>query len=42
MQRTQPFTEPWTVREIILMKSELSPMGPRHTPLGLSKYDILL
>ena len=37
MQRTQPFTEPWTVREIILMQSELSPLGPRHTPLGLFK-----
>ena len=30
-------TEPWTVREIILMRSELSPMGPRYTPLGLFK-----
>ncbi|HAJ94377.1 MAG TPA: RNA 2',3'-cyclic phosphodiesterase [Synergistaceae bacterium] len=30
-------TEPWTVREITLMRSELSPRGPRHTPLGLFK-----
>ena len=37
MQRTQPFTEPWTVTEIILMRSELSLTGPRYTPLGLFK-----
>lgn len=30
-------TAPWTVREIILMRSDLSPMGPRYTPLGLFK-----
>ncbi|MFA7365977.1 MAG: RNA 2',3'-cyclic phosphodiesterase [Synergistaceae bacterium] len=30
-------TSPWTVREITLMRSELSPMGPRYTPLGLFK-----
>lgn len=30
-------TEPWTVSEITLMKSELSPIGARHTQLGLFK-----
>ena len=30
-------TEPWTVRDITLMRSELSPMGPKYTPLGLFK-----
>ncbi|NLD04373.1 MAG: RNA 2',3'-cyclic phosphodiesterase [Synergistaceae bacterium] len=30
-------TASWTVREITLMQSELSPMGPRYTPLGLFK-----
>lgn len=30
-------TAPWTVREITLMRSDLSPMGPRYTPLGLFK-----
>ncbi len=30
-------TAPWTVSEITLMRSELSPMGPRYTPLGLFK-----
>lgn len=29
--------EPWTVSQIILMKSELLPSGPRYTPLGLFK-----
>ncbi len=37
IQRAQPVTEPWTVRDIILMRSELSMMGPRYTPLGLFK-----
>ena len=37
MQRMQPLTGPWTVSEMILMKSELSPIGPRYTPLGLFK-----
>lgn len=30
-------TEPWEVKEIILMKSELFPTGPIYTPLGLFK-----
>lgn len=30
-------TEPWTVRDITLMRSELSPIGPRYTRLGLFK-----
>jgi 2'-5' RNA ligase len=29
--------EPWTVDEIILMKSRLLPRGPEYTPLGLFK-----
>ncbi|MEG1799382.1 MAG: RNA 2',3'-cyclic phosphodiesterase [Synergistaceae bacterium] len=29
--------EPWRVSEIILMKSELLPSGPRYTPLALFK-----
>ena len=37
MQREALVTSPWTVREITLMRSELSPMGPRYTPLGLFK-----
>lgn len=30
-------TEPWHADEIILMKSVLSALGPRYTPLGLFK-----
>ena len=30
-------TEPWEVKEIILMKSDLYPAGPTYTPLGLFK-----
>lgn len=30
-------TEPWHAEEFILMRSDLSPMGPRYTPLGLFK-----
>ena len=37
MRSAELLTEPWTVREITLMRSELSPMGPRYTPLGLFK-----
>ena len=37
MQSEALVTSPWTVREITLMRSELSPMGPRYTPLGLFK-----
>ncbi len=37
MQRVKLITEPWTVNEITLMRSELSPLGPRYTPLGLFK-----
>lgn len=35
---SHPITlEPWTVDEIILMKSRLLPQGPEYTPLGLFK-----
>ncbi len=37
IQRVSLTTDPWTVKEIILMKSDLSPIGPRYTPLGLFK-----
>ena len=37
MKGAELLTEPWTVRDITLMRSELSPMGPRYTPLGLFK-----
>lgn len=37
MRGAELLTEPWTVRDITLMRSELSPMGPRYTPLGLFK-----
>lgn len=37
MRSAKLVTEPWTVKEITLMRSELSPMGPRYTPLGLFK-----
>lgn len=37
MESEELVTESWTVREIILMRSELSPTGPRYTPLGLFK-----
>lgn len=37
MERFELITQPWTVREITLMKSELSHAGPRYTPLGLFK-----
>lgn len=30
-------TEPWLIEEIILMKSELLPSGPKYTKLGLFK-----
>ena len=37
MRSAELLTKPWTVRDITLMRSELSPMGPRYTPLGLFK-----
>lgn len=37
MESESLVTVSWTVREITLMRSELSPMGPRYTPLGLFK-----
>jgi 2'-5' RNA ligase len=37
MESATLVTTPWTVSEITLMRSELSPMGPRYTPLGLFK-----
>lgn len=37
MESATLVTAPWTVSEITLMRSELSPMGPRYTPLGLFK-----
>ena len=37
MESATLVTAPCTVSEITLMRSELSPMGPRYTPLGLFK-----
>lgn len=37
MENEELVTDSWTVKEIKLMRSELSPIGPRYTTLGLFK-----
>lgn len=37
LEKNQPQTDPWNVKSVVLMRSELFSRGPRYTTLGVFK-----